>query len=296
MYCSRCGCFLTLGGTFCSNCGASTATNVPPITTNTEGPAERLFKARLLVGIVWVVLIPVLLINLHPVAAVIGIIASFVFAVGWSLKSVPSRYKLLAVPIGLLLVVGVQWIEATVVEHQKMRVEEENKRIATQNAEAARLKAKQEQEAFDRMTPSQHLAAEEQDLTVNAPDDQVADGLRHLNALQNTALAARGKAVRARYEAEQAEEEKSIQAAQAVEEKRIQAAQAADARKAAAENEKQAEQGRVLMAQTIENSMLEQGFDMDVKAIRTKSYHTEDQVHSRKQTVCLSGGALPRNR
>lgn len=256
MYCTRCGAFVGQGSGFCARCGTPAMGDAPGPAIGGADASERLFRARLLVAVAWIILIPLLIINLHAAAAGTGIILAGIFTLVWSVKIIPSRYKFLLVPVSLVIVAGIQWAETSAAARRYMRLEAENKQIAAQSAEAARLKVQQEQQAFDRMTPSEHLAAEERDLVSNAPEDAVADGMRQMNALQSTPIADRAKAVFAQY-----------QAAQAAEERRFQAAEAAGERKAAAESRKEAEQGRILVARTLENSMLAQGYDMEISAI-----------------------------
>jgi hypothetical protein len=128
--------------------------------------------------------------------------------------------------------------------------------IDAQIAAASRLKAQQEQEAFNSMTPVQHLAAAKDALRVDASSDQVSDGMKHLATLQGTALESQGELLRKRYEAE----EQKIQRAQAV----------SAAASAAVEKKHDAEAKEVIRqayAKTFENNMLGQGMNVDVNAI-----------------------------
>ena len=121
---------------------------------------------------------------------------------------------------------------------------------------AARLRAQEEENTFNRMTPAQHLAVAKETLKANSFDNQITEGLRHLQALHGTPLEAQGLALHARYEAQKAQAERSAAAETALNIKR-----------AKADSEKQEILGRDTMAKTIENGMLSQGYNIDVNAI-----------------------------
>ena len=74
--------------------------------------------------------------------------------------------------------------------------------------------ARQAENAFKSMTPAQHLSAAQSELHVGASEDQVADGMKQLDALNGTPIEGRAKALRARYEAEQAQADKASAATQ----------------------------------------------------------------------------------
>lgn len=232
------------------------ATVEPVRTSSLE---ERLWKARVWAGIICVVVAIVLTSSLQPVAAWIGIIASVIFAIGWSLKAVQYRHKITFVMISVFLVAGVQWVELVQVQERSAKRQAKHDQLVSQSESAARLKAQQEEETFSKMTPAEHLAVAKEDLKENSFDNQITEGLKHLQALHGTALEAQGSALRARYEAQKAQAEKAV-AAEA----------AADIKREKAESEKQEILGRDAMAKTIEDGMLSQGYDIDVNAIGLK--------------------------
>jgi hypothetical protein len=138
----------------------------------------------------------------------------------------------------------------------------ERERIS-QKADAKRradelLAVQQAEAAFRQMTPEQHFAMVEKDLTTDAVQDRIDDGMKHLQALKGTPLERQGEAVRSRYEAQKKQAEKA------------QAAAAERQKKAAeADSKREAELARIAMAKSIEDGILAQGYDVDVNAIGT---------------------------
>jgi hypothetical protein len=259
MYCSKCGSFLAGQQSYCPNCGTAIAAAVVPATAvpaRATSLEERLWKARVWVGLICVVFAIVLTFSLQPVAGWIGIIASAIFAIGWSLKSIQYRHKIAFVMLSVFLVAGVQWVERVQVQERAAKHQAKLDQIASQSASAARLRAQQEEDTFNKMTPAQHLAAAKEDLKANSFNGQIAEGLKHLQALHGTPLEAQGSALRTHYESEKAQAEKTA-AAEA----------AASVKRAKAESQKQEILGRNAMAKTIEDGMLSQGYDIDVNAI-----------------------------
>jgi hypothetical protein len=211
------------------------------------------------VGIICVVVAIVFTSSLQPVAGWIGIIASVIFAIGWSLRAIRYRHKIAFVLLSVFLVAGAQWLELVRIQERTARRQARHDQIASQSESAARLRAQQEEDTFNKMTPAQHLSVAKEDLKASSFDNQIAEGLKHLQALHGTPLEAQGLALRAGYEAQKAQAEKAAAAETA-----------ANIRRARAESERQEILGRDAMAKTIEDGMLSQGYDIDVNAIGPK--------------------------
>lgn len=262
MYCSGCGFILSTQQGFCPKCGkaitvaAFPATPPPQRTTSGE---ERLWNARLWVGIGCVVLAIVITSNLQDVAGWIGIISSVIFAVGWSIRAIQFRHKIAFVILSVAIVAGVQWIE--VVQAQKRAATHQAilNRIAEQRESSSRLRMRQEEDAFNKMTPAQHLGVAKEDLKPKTTEDRIAEGMKHLQAVNGTPLEAQGIALRKHYEAQKTQAEKAAAVEAAI-----------SIKKANAENEQQEILARDAMAKTIENGMLSEGYDVDVNAIGAK--------------------------
>ena len=115
------------------------------------------------------------------------------------------------------------------------------------------------------MTPAQHFSAAKSDLHAGASSDEVAEGMKHLDALISTPMEGQAKALRARYKAEKAKADKAAEAA---------------ATEAAARQEKEnaqvQEAARIAFAKTVEDQMLDQGFNFDVVAVGAR--HTTLRV------------------
>jgi hypothetical protein len=266
MFCKACGFQLVGDERFCPKCGLYMAASAPPQTVapvplaaatyRPSSPEERLRKARLWVGIGCVVLAILFTSGLEPVAAWIGIVAAVIFAIGWSSRGIQFRYKVIFVIVSAALVAGVQRLELFNLQQASAKHQQELDRIAAQNEASARLRAQQEEDDFKKMTPDQHLAVVREDLKANATDTQVTEAMKHLEALQGTPMEGDGRALRVRYEAQKAQAEKAAAAEEAANEKR-----------ANAENAKAEMLGRDLMAKSIEDSMLAEGYDIDVNAV-----------------------------
>ena len=156
--------------------------------------------------------------------------------------------------VGCAIVLGCVTLLGLQIHFAATRQTELN-RIAAQKEAASRLREKQEDD-FNKMTPAQHLAAVKEDLKANSSEDEIAEGLKHLQAVHGTPLEGQGTALRARYETQKAQAEKAAEAEAA-----------ASLKRANADSAKQEILARVAMAKTIENGMLSEGYDVDVNAI-----------------------------
>jgi len=207
------------------------------------------WKARIWVAVVAFIAGILMIEFLQPIAARIGVIALFIFAVSWSRRTIEYRKKIGFLILSLVLIVGVESIEFSknVVARQKRfdQIDAENEAASAENEAASRLKAQQAEDAFNKMTPAQHLAAAKDALRVEASSDQIAEGMKHLTALHGTSFENQAEALRNHYEAEQKMAEK------------VQTAQVAEAQEVLREP----------YAKTLENNMLSQDMDVDVEAI-----------------------------
>lgn len=116
--------------------------------------------------------------------------------------------------------------------------------------------AKREQAKFDSMLPAQHLAEAKSDLQVDADNERIWNGKKHVAALQGTPLQAQGTALERQYHAEQDRADKARAKAADAE-----AAQQRRRNAAAAEDDRRA------FAKDFENALLAEGYDVDVDAI-----------------------------
>lgn len=191
MYCTSCGSALAIRGTYCSACGArlTSKTSAASISVSRD---NWLRNVRLLVGIVCAIVAIVLIVMLQPVAALIGIIVLAVLAVGWSRPSIRYGHKVSFVIFSIALLVSVETVEL----HRARHLAIERQRIDAQKEAAIHLKAQQAEDAFNKMTPAQHLSAAKNSLRVDAFNTQIAEGMKHLAALRGTNLETEGVALR----------------------------------------------------------------------------------------------------
>jgi hypothetical protein len=137
------------------------------------------------------------------------------------------------------------------VEQQKQAAQLEAKKQAE-----SRRAAQEAENAFKNMSPAQHFSAAQNDLHVGASEGLIADGMNQLDALKGTPMEGRAKALLDRYQAEKAKAG-TVAAAKA----------AAAAARQEKENAEALETARITFARTVEDQMLDQGFDFDVTAV-----------------------------
>lgn len=128
----------------------------------------------------------------------------------------------------------------------------------------SRQAAQQAEDAFKNMTPAQHFSTAKSDLHAGAPNDEVAEGMKHLDALIGTPMEGQAKALRARYQAEKAKADKAEAAV---------AAQVARQEKENAQAQKAAT--KALREEWIRNAQQElwrQGVEMTCQARGTTLY------------------------
>jgi hypothetical protein len=223
MYCPGCGFLLAGHEAYCPRCGkanGATPIRLSPAPVHVASAAERLWKARVCVVFGCFILAVVLMSTLQSVAGWISLIACVVVSLGWSSKSVRYENKLLFIALCVILVAGTQWGELVHSRKQAADHQADHDRIAAQRAQ-------EEKDAFNRMTPAQHLAAAQADLKVDATDQQLADATKNITALKGTALESRGDALRARYDVQKAQADASTKAAEAKAEAEAKAQEAA---------------------------------------------------------------------
>jgi hypothetical protein len=143
----------------------------------------------------------------------------------------------------------------TLNREKKNKVEQKRIDALQANERQAKEFQKADDEAFLKLTPSQHLERAKATLKVGAGTETLALANRDLDALEKTDLAGQAKQLRSQYATS---EEKA---------KRV----AAIAAEKSAKEEKAAEAvvNRVLrdqMAKSVENSMLDEGYNVDVTA------------------------------
>jgi len=223
MYCSGCGFLLTGQEVNCSRCGKENGAlplRLGPAPVHVASAAERLWKARIGVAFGCFILAVVLMSTLQSVAGWMSLIACIIVSLGWSSKSVRYEYKLLFIMLCVILVAGTQWGEQVHSRKQAADRQADHDRIAAQRAQ-------EEEDAFNAMTPAQHLAAAQADLQVDATDQQLADATKNITALRGTSLESRGDAIRAEYEVKKAQADAKAKAAEARAEAEARAQEAA---------------------------------------------------------------------
>jgi len=254
--CSRCGFPLGNQQGYCPRCGTAfllTGVNVPPVGNSS---ADRLWKARVGVGVVCLILGMVLFASLESVAGGLAVVALIIFAAGWSMPTITYQRKIVFIIVSLVLIVGAESVEISIArEHGAVR-QQHFAQIEAQKEAESREAAQQAENAFKNMTPAQHLSAAQSDLHVGASEDQVLDGMKHLDALNGTPTEGRAKALRARYEAEKTKADKAAAAAEAT----------AAARQEKEDSESK-EVAREAYAKTLESNLLDEDMEADVKAL-----------------------------
>jgi hypothetical protein len=229
---------------------------VPPAGSSS---ADRLWKARVGVGVFCLILGIVLFASLKPVAGGFAVVALIIFAAGWSMPTITYRRKIAFGIVSLALIVGAESVALYVERTHETERQQQLAQLEAQKEAESHQAAQQTENAFKSMTPAQHLSAAESDMHVGASEDQIADGMKHLDAISGTPMDVRAKALRARYEAEKAKADKAA------------AAEAAAAEAKQHKEDAQAQEaGRITFAKTVENQMLDQGFNFDVVTVGAK--------------------------
>jgi hypothetical protein len=198
---------------------------------------------------------------LRPIAGGIAVVALIGFAVGWSVPTIGIKRKLAFVSISILFVVCAEITEIALGQIHDAARERHLAQVEAQKEAESRQAAVQTENEFRSMTLAQHLSAAQSDLYVGASDQQVAEGLKHLDALSGTPAEERGRILRERYHAEKAKADKA-EAAVAV----------ANAARQEKEDSESKEVAREAYARIMQANLLDNNMDADVKVIG--SHHT----------------------
>ena len=258
MFCTRCGIPVHPQQSFCGGCGASVARPTPdestvaqptlaqqPLTGAPATREERLQKARVIVTVFCIIAGAAGFDVLQPAAAGLAAIALLIFVIGWSNPDIGFRKKIAFVVLAIVAIAATQAAEEVRASHVAAAQQKEAQSAASRARVEAQAEVQREAEAFEKMTPAQHLQIAKRDLAQGATDDQIADGAKQLDALKGTPLMGQGEVVWNRYEAEKkrAEREAQIQV------------------------EQDAINARDALAKHIEDNMLAQGYSVDVNAV-----------------------------
>lgn len=282
MLCKACREPLNVGAPFCPHCGVRRSNvegaKVPPPPapfpplqqvaiepppSRPGSPSEqrdlqtnRLLKARIGVSVGCLILGIALYESLTPIAGVLAVAALLMFAGNWSIPTISYKRKIVLVVVSLALIVGAESIEISIRRARDVERQKHLAQIDAQRESQSREASEQAEDTFRRMTPAQHLSTAQADLRLGAPEDQIAEGMKHLNALSGTPMEAQAQALGARYQAEKGKADKAA-AARA----------AALAAKQERENVADLEEARKAYAKTLEKSLLDQDMDATVEAI-----------------------------
>ena len=185
---------------------------------------------------------------LEGAAEVIAFVSIAIFCIGWNLRKVGALTKLLFCGSSLILVLAIHFIDQS--RGKDLRLAE------TRNGQLKLAQEKKtEQEAFSMLSPTQHLERARTTLKVGGDESVIKQANEDLDVLKGTPLAAEARRVQANFAA-------SLAAAQ-------REAIVAENNAAKAQQAQEAAINRILrdeMAKTVENSMLDAGYDVDVIA------------------------------
>lgn len=249
MFCANCGLRGEYPAQFCSRCGnpiQHPLRTQHPTSTPRKDDAHK--TAVILVVGSCFILACISISALNGFAEAVALICIAIFCFGWSKKGIGAGSKILFCAIATLLVVTLNGVQRR--KEEQIRIEA----IQAKNRQAIELQ-KSEEEAFSKLTPTQHLDRAKATLKVGADSVTLALANRDLDALKTTDLANQATQVRARYEASEA----SAKHAAAV----------AAEKSTREEKATEAAINRILrdqMAKTVENSMLDEGYNVDVTA------------------------------
>ncbi|MBI1750607.1 MAG: zinc ribbon domain-containing protein [Acidobacteria bacterium] len=259
MLCDKCGKVLAQYQKFCPECGQAVPVAVSASggvvqpeghTPPTMGAQQ---SARNLLIIICIILAIIAIATLHGFAATLAVICITVAGFTAFTKSIPARKKLYGLGIALVAVLVTNGIEGWQEEREEHRRVEIARQQAAQRAAAERKK----EEAFIALSDAEHLDRAKALLNANAATGSIGDALKHLGAITpSSPEAAEGEKLKKEFG----------------DTKRRQAREAAKAQAAAAQKKAAAEAqvNRVLrdaMAKTIENKLLDDGYNVDAKAI-----------------------------
>jgi hypothetical protein len=264
MFCSKCGSPLLQGDPFCGKCGAAVSSTtvtssgaavqtaqspailtVPPPKPSTMG-RDTTIIACLVVSVFAIVLF-------HGFAAFLAVCSIGISGFLLRSKTTSAKPKLIFAGSALILVLVVNGFEGWQETRDKARLVQIEKERAARAAEDSR----KAQEAFEAMSSSEHLAKVKSSFIPPATPAQIAEGLKHLQAIPaNTTEATEGAAFKKQFDvARKAQDEKSRKAWELS--IKQQAAREAPVKRAL----------RDALAKTLEDKMLDEGYNVTVTAI-----------------------------
>ena len=249
----KCGSPVIKETLFCPNCGNKTASRTTP-TNLTSGLLQKGRNDRGFVFLLCVITFLLAFVALNGLAILVSFLCVILFYFGWDSRRIGIQTKFLFFVSAIFLVLATQYIEA----HIKSREAESaasNKKVEQDNQLVKKEAiARLVNEKFDALSQAEHLQIAQNLLHAGAAKENVDLGFHHLDALGTTNKEA--SRLRSQFKTTQADVD------------RIAALSAAKRKKEeAAEEAKLNEVIRVAMAKTIENTMLDEGFNMDVSAI-----------------------------
>jgi hypothetical protein len=256
VYCIKCGKPLRGGGQrFCPGCGHPVP--IPAPLSASSGSRSLLSDPKVLVLVAAVILAIIAITALQGFSAFVAVVLIVIAGFGIFSRRINLRVKLFCLGIGFCIVLLSNGIELWHDEGAERQAAQDAREKAETSA-AADAEAKQQQAlAFNRLTPKEHLDKARALLTADAPQGSVDEGFQHLNAVSTSALEhADAQRLRHQYEAEKKKRE--------AEQARV---EAANAKKQAIEQAGLDRAARDAMATTLENRLLDEGYNVDVKAI-----------------------------
>ena len=218
-----------------------------------------------LVLIACVVLMIVAIINLHQGSAWMAFI--FIVVAGFAIlrRGIKLRLKLVGVTAGLLIVLAANGLEGWQEGKSQEKAEEQTKQQEAKQAVTEAEQKRSQDLAFAQLSPKEHLDKARALLTVeragkqvfDAPQSSIDEALEHLNAIKpSSSEFAKAQLLRQQFEAAQKRRDE--------ENARI---QVAEAKKHTAEEASLNRTLRDGMAKTLEDNLLDEGYNVDVRAI-----------------------------
>lgn len=262
MFCTGCGRLLADGENFCCQCGRAVATEslpspaLPQPSRATDKPDAGSSIALTAIG-GWLVLSVLALVFLHIYAALLAIASVAVGAVLVFSKRIRSRTKLIAAAGVIVAIVLTNRVEG---HYEALRVQRESERTrneAERRIQLAAIEQKRQDEAFKALSPEEHLQKIKALLTPRATAADVATAERHAAALPSgTTFAAEAARINAAYKEAAKRQAEADAKAQALVAKRRASEEAATKRFM-----------RDVLAKTMEDQMLDKGYNVDIKAV-----------------------------
>ena len=256
MHCNKCGKPLRGGDQrFCPGCGHPAP--VPASSTPASRSSSHLSDPRALVLIAAIILAIVAINQLRGFSTLLAFILIGIAAIVIFRRGIMLKTKLLCLAVGLCLVLVSNGIETWHDDRAERQSIEQAKQKAAADVAADTEAKRQQALAFARLTPQEHLNKARPLLKVDSPQDSIDEAFKHLNAIGSSAPEyADAQNLRQQYEADKRKRD--------AEQTRI---AAADIKKAVIEQAALDRTSRDSMAQLLENRLLDEGYNVDVKAI-----------------------------